>query len=192
MQWRITYQPADQGREWKGEFAALLVDAYALIDHHQTPASHKPMAWQNAQCKREKCMNTSHSGGKEWDWDLPYVMLGYNCVGQISTKVRPYSIIHVVEPTIPTGDPRFEGFMDLDNSKLAAVPILQCSASLQRSTTMAGGNLLMAQHRDTWRYTRMWGGGTLLVLRCFDVGDSVYQRYNGTWTSLDAKTKPKI
>lgn len=83
--------------------------------------------------------------------------------------------------------------MDLDNPELSAVSILQRSAALRRNISTAGKtNLLIPQHCDTLRYARMRGGGTLPVLRRFNVGDYMYHHNNGALTSLDAKVKPKI
>ena len=55
-----------------------------------------------------------------------------------------------------------------------------------------GGNLLIAQHRDTLRYARLRGGTTLPVLHRFNVGDYVYYRNTTGKTSLDAQAKPEI
>ena len=186
----------DQGSEWKGEFAALLVSAF--IDHRQTSASH-PQANGLAERAVQTCknalrrINASRGGNREWDRHLPYVMLGYNCSDQASTRVSPYSILHAVEPTIPPAvKHRFEGLVDLDQPDLAAQSILQRSAALRRNITTAGGNLLIAQHRDTLRYARMRGGGALPILRRFNPGDYVYHRNNGARSGLDAKAKPDI
>jgi len=153
----------DQGSEWKGEFAALL--ANTLIDHRQTSASH-PQANGLSERAVQTCKNAlrriqaSRGGCREWDRHLPYIMLGYNCSDQASTKVSPYSILHAVDPTIPPAvKQRFEEPVDLDNPELAARSILQRSAALRHNITTAGGNLLIAQHRDTLRYARMRGGG---------------------------------
>lgn len=45
--------------------------------------------------------------------------------------------------------------------------------------TTAGENLLIAQHWDTLRYTRMRGGGFLPILRRLNIGDYMYHRNNG-------------
>ena len=186
----------DQGSEWKGEFAALLVDS--LIDHRQT-SSHHPQANGLAERAVQTCknalrrINASSGGNKEWDRHLPYIMLGYNCSEQASTKVSPYSIMHAIEPTIPPAvKPRFEREVDLDDPELAATSVLQRSAALRRNMTLAGGNLLIAQHRDTLRYARMRSGGTLPILRRFSVGDFVYHRNTSARTSLEAKARPDI
>lgn len=99
----------------------------AVIDRTQTSASH-PRANTLAERAVQTCKNTlwiiniSQGGGKEWDRHLPYVMLGYNCSEQASTKVSPYSIMHVVEPTLPPAiKPSFEGYVDLDDPKSVAV-----------------------------------------------------------------------
>ncbi|GIL92187.1 hypothetical protein Vretifemale_19732, partial [Volvox reticuliferus] len=94
----------DQGSEWKGEFAQLLVDA--LIDHRQTSPNH-PQANGLTERAVQTCKNAlrriAEAGGGNTDWDkhLAYVMLGYNCSAQSSSRVAPYHILHAVEPTIP-------------------------------------------------------------------------------------------
>lgn len=59
------------------------------------------------------------------------------------------------QPFPPAIKPRFEGFVDLDDPEMAATSILQCKTALRCNTTTAGGDLLIAQHRDTLLYARM-------------------------------------
>lgn len=78
-------------------------------------------------------------------------MLGYNCSGQALTKFSPYSIMHAVEPTIPPDTkPRFEGLVNLDDPELATSSMLQHCAALRCSITIAGGNLVIAQHHNKY------------------------------------------
>lgn len=70
---------------------------------------------------------------------------------------------------------------------------MQRSSALQRIIPMAGSNLLFAQHRDTLRYARLRGSGTVWPSsRKFEVDDFVYHRDSSARTSLDAKVKPDI
>lgn len=102
----------DQGSEWKEEFEALFV--HYLIDPRQTSASH-PQANGLSERTVETCRDalrriyTTRGGGKEWDRHLPYIVLGYNCSEQASTKANPYSMMHSVDLTLPpAAKPRFE------------------------------------------------------------------------------------
>lgn len=98
--------------------------------------------------------------------------------------------MHAVDPAIPPAiKARFEGYVHLDNPELVAASISQRSVALLQNITTAGGNLLIAQHRDTLCYARMRGGGTLPVLRRFHPGDYVYHHHNGARSNLD---KPGI
>ncbi|GIL87971.1 hypothetical protein Vretifemale_16010, partial [Volvox reticuliferus] len=112
------------GSEWKGEFAQLLVDA--LIDHRQTSANH-PQANGLTERAIQTCKNAlrriaeAGGGNAEWDKHLAYVMLGYNCSVQSSSRVAPYHILYAVEPTIPPAiRERFSHEVDLDDPKAAA------------------------------------------------------------------------
>ncbi|EFJ48675.1 hypothetical protein VOLCADRAFT_117582 [Volvox carteri f. nagariensis] len=186
----------DQGSEWKAEFAQLLIDS--LIDHRQTSANH-PQANGLAERAVQTCKNAlrriAHAGGgvEEWDKHLPYVMLGYNCSVQSASRVTPYHVMHAVEPTIPPAiKQRFESDVSLDDPEAAARSIMQRAAALRRHMAVAGGNLLIAQHRDTLQYARMRGGAVLPRLRRFEMGDYVYYRNTSARASLDPHAKPDI
>ncbi|PNH10576.1 Retrovirus-related Pol polyprotein from transposon [Tetrabaena socialis] len=186
----------DQGSEFKGEFAALLADS--LIDHRQTSANH-PQANGLAERAVRTCktalrrIGLSGGGSTEWDKHLAYVMLGYNCSVQESTRCSPYALMHATEPTIPPAvKPKFAETVNLDDTDTAAKTLLLRSTALRRNIATAGGNLLIAQHRDTLRYARMRGGASVPRLRRFEMGDYVYYRNTSARTSLDAQARPQV
>ena len=186
----------DQGSEWKGEFASLLQES--LIDHRQTSADHPQangLAERSVQvCKRSlRKIAHSNTGSEQWDKFLPYIMLGYNCSVHSSTKVSPYSILHAVDPVIPPAiKERFAEEVNLDDPEAAARSIMQRGTAVKRNMTIAGGNLLTAQHRDKLRYAALRTGGMSPVLRRFEVGDYVYYRNTTARTSLEATARPDI
>ncbi|GIL83832.1 hypothetical protein Vretifemale_12544, partial [Volvox reticuliferus] len=187
---------SDQGSEWKGEFAQMLVDSF--IDHRQTSASH-PQANGLTERAVQTCKNAlrriaqAGGGNQEWDKQLAYIMLGYNCSVQSSSRLAPYHVMHAVEPTIPPAiKERFSEEVNLDDQEMAASSVMQRAAVLRRHMAVAGSNLLIAQHRDTLRYARMRGGAVLPRLRRFDIGDYVYYRNTTARTTLDPQARPEI
>ena len=163
----------DNGGEWKGPFAHLLLDS--LIDHRQTSSDH-PQANGLAEravqtCKRAlRRMAHQRAEGRDWDRQLPYVMLGYNCSTQEATGFSPYHLLHGVQPTIPPAiKPRFEGSVAFDSVDVAVQSILSRSDAMRQNMALAGENLLIAQHRDTLRYAALRGGGFHPKIRRFDI-----------------------
>ncbi len=79
----------DQGTEFRGEFDQLLEQCF--IDH-RVNSPQRPQSDGLA----ERCVSTVKSALRkkmqdlkvtdEWDEELPWVMLGYNCSAQASTK----------------------------------------------------------------------------------------------------------
>ncbi|GIL49142.1 hypothetical protein Vafri_5618 [Volvox africanus] len=187
---------SDQGSEWKGEFAQLLVDC--LIDHRQTSPSH-PQANGLTERAVQTCkmalrrVALAGGGDDQWDKHLAYIMLGYNCSPQSSSKLAPYHIMHVVEPTIPPAiKERFNADLNLEDAEAAARSIVQRAVVLRRHMAIAGGNLLIAQHRDSLRYACLRGGAMLPCMRRFEIGDYVYYRNTSARTALDPEAKPEI
>ena len=187
---------SDQGSEWKGPFAQLLLDS--LIDHRYTSPNH-PQANGLAErvvqtCKRAlRRMAVQRVQGRDWDELLPYVMLGYNCSTHKATGFSPYLIFHGVDPTIPPAiKPRFEPGISFDNEEIAVASIIARSDAMRQRIAIAGDNLLIAQHRDTLRYAALRGGGYHPKLREFEVGDYVYYRNTSSRTTLDPPAQPTI
>ena len=186
----------DQGSEWKGSFSALLLSS--LIDHRETSPNH-PQANGLAErvvqtCKRAlRRMARQRAEGRDWDDLLPYIMLGYNCSVHQSTGFSPYLIMHGVEPTIPPAiKPRFVDHISFDDPELAVSSLLSRGEAMRQRISIAGDNLLIAQHRDTLRYAALRGGGYHPKVREFEVGDYVYHRNTTSQTTLDPAAKPTI
>ncbi|PNW79026.1 hypothetical protein CHLRE_09g398141v5 [Chlamydomonas reinhardtii] len=186
----------DQGSEWKGEFATMLLNA--LIDHRQTSANHPQangLSERAVQTCKKALIKLALGAGSVNDWDqhLPSITLGYNCSVQNSTKLCPYTIIFATDPVIPpAAKPRFEGELDLDDPEAAARSVMLRAAALRKNMVIAGGNLAVAQHRDKLHYAKMRGGGYDPKIRRFEVGDYVYYRNTSERTALDAQARPDI
>jgi len=142
----------DQGSEWEGEFAALMQEA--LIDHNTTSPNH-PQAdglVERAIQSIKKCLKKSCTDTKDWEERLAWLVLGYNCSIQSSTKYSPYELMYGRKPVVPPAKrARLEGPVDYSNPEKAAKELAERAEVLKDNCVMAGNNLLIAQHRDSQR-----------------------------------------
>lgn len=185
----------DSGGEFDGAFDQLL--AQALVDHRRT-SKNRPesdgLAERAVQsikrALRRRCQDTKV--GVEWDEDLPWVMLGYNCSAQASTGFSPYELMHAQQPTVPPAvKPRFDEVIDLDDAAEAERQLLARAELMRRNCVTAGQNLAIAQHRDTLRYARVRGGDYQPRQHKFEVGDFVYVRRSSP-EGLHMRVRPPI
>lgn len=170
----------DQGTEFRGEFDQLLEQCF--IDHRVASPG-----CPQSDGLAERCVSTVKSALRkkmqdlkvtdEWDEELPWVMLGYNCSAQASTKFSPYQIMHGQLPTLPARlRPRLEQAIDFDDPRVAERELLERGKLVQELCIMAGQNLAIAQHRDTLRYAQVRSGAYKPRLTKFAAGDFVYLR----------------
>lgn len=170
----------DQGNEFQGEFAELLVSAF--IEHRHTSAYHPQGNGLAERCVQtiKTCLKKLVEGGAEQeDWDelVPWVALGYRITPQDATRISPYHMLFAQQPSIPSAirdkvvDP-----LDPDDVEAAAAELARRAQLVARQVIMAGQNLLIAQKRDTLRYARVHSGSYLPKIRRFEVGDYVYTK----------------
>jgi transposase InsO family protein len=168
----------DRGSEWRGEFAQLLEQC--LIDHRVTSADHP-----QTNGLAERCVQTIKRALRKlcaqaltaatWDRHLAWIALGYRCSVQLQTKLSPYYVLYARQPVIPPAVvERWAKPLDLDDPEAAAVMVLARAQVAQRAVVMAGGNLRIAQHRDTLRYAHRRSGQYVPRGVKFQVGDYVY------------------
>ncbi|XRB11143.1 reverse transcriptase [Pseudoscourfieldia marina] len=167
----------DNGSEFKGEFDELL--ERALIDHRWTSRGHPQAdglaerAVQTMKSALRRCMEKEQQ--KEWDELVPWITMGYNASVQASTKLTPYELLLGREPVIP---PAVVGRMsELDLEREAeglADAMLQRALLMREHCAVAGGNLRIAQHRDSLRYAAARYGAYRPKLRKYEEGDYVY------------------
>ena len=145
----------DQGGEFKGELQRLL-DACG-INHRVTSAYHP-----EANGLTERAVQTFKRGlrkyalvhdKRDWDLELPWLLMGYRFSRQESTKLSPYYMLYGREPVLPVG-----GAKDLvaplpEMSSADWVRVAKLRAQLFRSVMpTALGNLQAAQERDSRRH----------------------------------------
>jgi hypothetical protein len=185
----------DSGGEFDGEFDRLV--RQALVDHRRT-STNRPQSDGLAEravqsikrALRKRCQDTKV--GVDWDEDLPWIMLGYNCSEQASTGFSPYELLHAQQPTVPPAlKPRFAGAIDLDDSAEIERQLLARADMMKRNCAMAGENLAIAQHRDTLRYARVRGGDYKPRQHKLELGDFVYVR-RASPEGLHMRVKPPI
>ncbi len=185
----------DNGTEFEGPFSALLSQCY--IDHRRTSPRH-PQAdglaeravqtWKRAMRKLAQSQRSA-----EWDDMIPWISLGYACSPQESTRLSPYSILYGVSPVVPpAARERMNTPLNFDDLSGAEEQLLSRAEAMKRACAMAGGNLLIAQHRQTLRYAAVKGGGYSPQLRRFQPGDFVYLRRGSKRTSLELQARPEI
>ena len=182
----------DGGREFEASFEALLTELF--IDHRVTQPNNP-----KADGLAERAVQTVKKALKKiildqrhaltWDIEfLPWLSLGYNCSTQQSTGYSPYFLLHGVEPVIPPAiKPRMETQLELssDSLELDVLALLDRAEAIRQAGVLAGGNLLIAQHRDTLRYAHVRSGSYKPRLRRFAVGDYVYLQVGQSHHRLD-------
>lgn len=179
----------DGGGEFKDEFDSMLRDL--LIDHRVTERN--PQADGLAEravgtVKRalKKMVEERHQVG-DWDVEIvPWIVLGYNCSKQRATGYSPYYLLHGVEPVVPPAvKARMEGELDFDRPNVTRDTLMDRVAAMKQAAVCAGGNLSIAQHRDTLRYAKTRSGAYTPKLRRYSVGDFVYYRRRQPNSTLD-------
>lgn len=189
----------DQGTEFCAEFDELC--QRCLIDHRRTSPQH-PQA--NGASERmvqviKKALRKHAlvvAAANRWDEALPWVALGYRCSAQASTKHSPYFLLYGRHPVVPPAvQPRFAEPLDPwdpaqegHTAKLLA----ERAHALEQAMPAAGGNLAIAQHRDTLRYALVRGGGFMPAIRQFRVHDFVYLAKPNRPNTLTDPTRPEI
>ena len=180
----------DQGNEFRAEFDDLLREC--MIDH-RTVAPNNPQANGLAERAVQSVKNALRKHCEQTraidDWDveaLPWIQLGYNCSKQASTGYAPYFLLFGHAPVIPPATKqRLEAPVDFDNPQAAATCLLERAATMRQACILAGGNLLVAQHRDAKRYGMVRSGVYHRRIRKFQVGDFVYFRQGQANSKLD-------
>jgi hypothetical protein len=168
----------DGGGEFQGAFADLLVRT--LIDHRVTSASHPQSNGLSERCVKsiKACLQRfvdTNGNPQKWDEYLPWILMGYRCTPQESTKVSPYTVLFGCDPVIPPSiRERMSSPINFDDPDAIAASILARAQACHEACIMVGQNLLVAQHRDQLRYARLRSGGYLPSLVHFTVGQFVY------------------
>jgi hypothetical protein len=107
---------------------------------------------------------------------LPWIALGYSTSPQRSTGFSPYELMYGGVPAVvpPATRERMDAVLDFDDPAACAELVL-ARAELQRQRCVeAGGNLLIAQHRDTLHYARVRTGRYQARPISVSPGDYVY------------------
>ncbi|PNH08223.1 Pro-Pol polyprotein [Tetrabaena socialis] len=169
--------PAEVVTDNGTEFAELL--ERCLIDHRTTSPGH-PQADGAAErivkvlteALRKACYEAADPAAREKG--LPELLLGYRCSPQASTRYSPYQLLYggIVPP------------LDFEDTAAAAEPLLQRSAWVRQAYPAAAGNLLIAQHRDTLRYSAVRTGRYLAKPVVHAPGDYVYVRRGNVTNTL--------
>jgi hypothetical protein len=186
----------DRGGEWAGAFEQLLLDA--KIDSRATSANH-PAANGAAEksvhivktALKKMCLQRQNM--RDWDMEVPWLLLGYNCSPQRSTGFSPYELLFAHAPVVPpAATARLQEPVDLDSPAAATASLLYRRELVKRICPEAMSNLQIAQHRDTLRYAHIRSGTYEPKPVKFEVGDFVYTAYANTNSTLQPRAKPAI
>ena len=170
----------DQGTEFEGSFAALLLALY--IDHCITSRNHaqsnglaERIVQMFKKALRKYCVLYDRDF---WDEFLPWIALGYRCSRHASLGGHsPYYLLFGRHPLVGS---RVKSVLDepidLDSPLTSARILRERAALLKEAMPMAFDNLAIAQHRDTLRYAYTRSGHFQPKLKRFEVGDLVYLR----------------
>ena len=186
----------DVGTEFAGEFADLLRQQY--IDHRTTSPNHPQadgLAERSVQTVKRSLKKYCESSQQPETWHaaVPWIVFGYNCSVQASTKYSPYHLLFARMPIIPAAQrEKFDAPLNLDDPDLAVKNIIERGKIAQEASIIAGNNLLIAQHRDKLRYATIRGGGYLPMLREFQPGDFVYVKRRNLNSALQMSARREI
>ena len=172
----------DQGGEFKGALQRLL-DSCG-IQHRSTSAYHP-----ESNGLTERAVQTFKRGlrkyalvhdTRDWDLELPWLLMGYRFSKQESTKLSPYYMLYGREPVLPVGSPKELATALPEHNSTDWVKAAKLKAQLFRTIMpTALGNLQAAQERDSRRHqmrrNRMIQGQQELPRRV-QTGDWVYIR----------------
>jgi len=95
----------DGKTEFAGEFHEVL--KITLIDHKRTALNHPQaggLAERAVQTIERSLMNLCEGSEtpEKWDVKMPWLIFGYNCSTQASTRMSPYNMLHARHPVIPS------------------------------------------------------------------------------------------
>ena len=145
----------DQGGEFKGALQRLL--ASCGIQHRSTSAYHP-----EANGLTERAVQTFKRGlrkyalvhdTRDWDLELPWLLMGYRFSKQASTKLSPYYMLYGRDPVLPVGSPRELSAALPESTATDWVKAAKLKAQLFRTIMpTALGNLQAAQERDSRRH----------------------------------------
>jgi len=130
----------------------------SLIDHRRTMPNHPQadgLAERSVQTiKRALKKLCEESQTPElWDKTMPWLVFGYNCSHQASTKMSPSFMLYAKHPGTPPAQVHNLTLpIDLDNVKESVKSVLHRAKVAEKAGIIAGENLKITQHRDTLRY----------------------------------------
>ena len=167
----------DQGDEFAGEFAELLVQLF--IDHRITSRDH-PQADGLAErivqvCKeglRKYCLQSDRH---LWDRFLCWIAMGYRMSRQASLAgYSPYFLLFGRWPIVGAKvRDVLHTVVDLDDPQVWANVVQERARLFREEMPIAFNNLAIAQHRDILRYAHRRSGDHTPKLRRFAAGDLV-------------------
>ena len=104
--------------------------------------------------------------------------MGYRTSVQASTGLSPYEMLFGLNPIVPPAsrDKWGDDVDFLDHPDKALESFARRGELMKEHCLTAGGNLKIAQHRDTLRYAKIRGGGYTPKVRKFEVGQYIYVR----------------
>ena len=192
---------SDNGGEFAGEFEVLLQQNF--IDHRRITPQHSQSNGLAERCvqtvKRSLKKMASNRRTFQWDNELAYIQLGYNCSPQESTRLAPYTLMLGHEPILPNEAAVLTQKLwtplnkeDLINNGSEAA-IVQATNDLMARyrlfkdfNVIAGKNLAIAQHRDSLRYANLRSGEHRRVTHIYKKDQYVWALNKGA----DAMTLP--
>jgi len=168
----------DRGGEWEGAFQELLEQC--LVDHRRTSPSHPEangLAERVVQSVKRCLAKMLEQEGRpvEWESYLAWIMLGYNCSVQSSTRFSPYELLFAQKPVVPPATREVcEELLNISDPKQLDAQLHARALAHRRHCVMAVSGQEIAQHRDQKRYALLRSGEYNPKSRRFAKGDYVY------------------
>jgi lysozyme family protein len=140
------------------------------------------------QALRKMCLQKHRLD--DWDTDVVWLCLGYNCSPHSSHSFTPYELMYARQPIVPPAvSSSISQPLAFDDPASAAADLLARKQLVQQR---CWANLRIAQHRDQRRYEVVRSGQSPPRIYRFIPGNYVYTQQHQRHTTLQPRARQAI